>query len=187
MASQGPSNGHGLSDGESVAVKQNSGSAKVGEIRRILRSTTFKGILWVVAAVVVAAVLLKWLKPHPTYPATAASVPGASIVIGTFITLYGLFLGGFGVLASFVGKKGVMKARSLEILRVAAIGVLVAGAFVDLWRVIDSTNDLFTAATSGLNYSHLHDDVIDFQIYFGINVVVVAFSIWAACWLPGPT
>jgi hypothetical protein len=103
-------------------------------------------------------------------------------VITTFITLYGLFIGGFGVLVSFVVKKKVKKVECLTGWRAAAIIFLILAAGVDLWRVLDSTNDLFRATAHGLDYRHVKDDIIDFTIYFFINVFVVVFSIVVAVW-----
>jgi len=105
-----------------------------------------------------------------------------SVVIGTFITLYTVFIGGFGVLAGFLVKRGQAEGW-LEVLRVMAIALLVAATGLDLWRVLNSTGDLFTTATSGLSYRTLNDTVYDFKVYFVINVSVVAVSIGVASWL----
>jgi hypothetical protein len=103
-------------------------------------------------------------------------------VITTFITLYGLFIGGFGVLTGFVAKKDVNEREYMRAWKAAAITFLILGAAMDLWRVLDSTGDLFTAATSGLKYPYLKDDITDFRIYFSINVFVVIVSIMFAVW-----
>src|SRR5262249_52967011 len=79
-------------------------------------------------------------------------------------------------------KKSVEERESLRAWKAAAITFLVLGVLMDLWRVLDSTGDLFSAATSGLKYSNLKDDITDFRIYFSINVFVVIFSIGVAAW-----
>jgi hypothetical protein len=139
------------------------------------------GVIILVTCVVLLfkLVLFKHVWPNS---ASTHEAPAASVVIGTFITLYGLFIGGFGGLAGFVAKRGAAKG-CLEIRRVMAVTFLIAGTLLDLLRVLDSAGDLFTAATSGLSYRALNDIVHDFQIYFAINVFVAAFSIWVACQL----
>ena len=89
-------------------------------------------------------------------------MPDPSVVIGTFITLYGLFIGGFGVLVAFIAKRGRKKEslEILEILKVMAIALLVEATGLDLWRILNSTGDLFTAATSELSYHVLNDTVL---------------------------
>jgi xanthine/uracil permease len=116
--------------------------------------------------------------------ASKQRISDPSVVIGTFITLYGLFIAVFGIVIGIVTKRRCEKER-WEILRVAAIALLAMALLMDLWRVLDSTTDLFTSATSGLSYRALKDDIKDFEIYFFINVAVVIFNI-AASVLPGP-
>jgi hypothetical protein len=146
--------------------------------------TTKKGLLlaFIVAAITTVVVVLLKLEWTSSAPTNRVSDP--SVVIGTFITLYGLFIGAFGVLIGFVVKKS-RGTDFREVLRVAAIALLAGAALVDLLRVLDSTNDLFTAATYGLSYRALADTVRDFKIYFFVNMLVVTFSIVVACLLPG--
>jgi len=66
-------------------------------------------------------------------------------------------------------------------LRAAAITFLVAATLTDLLRVRDATSDLSTAATYGLSHQALNDDIIDFQIYFFLNIAVIIFGIVVAC------
>ena len=144
---------------------------------------TQKGLLLAIVIAGVTAIVVVLLKYNWTSSAPTNQVSDPSIVIGTFITLYGLFIGAFGVLVGFVVKKK-RGTDFLEVLRVAAIALLAGASILDLLRVLDSTNDLFTAATSGLSYRALADTVRDFKIYFFVNMAVAAFSIVVACLLP---
>jgi hypothetical protein len=144
---------------------------------------TQKGLLLAFAVAVVTAIVVVLLKFEWASSAPTNKVSDPSVVIGTFITLYGLFIGAFGVLVGFVVKK--RGTDLLEVLRVAAIALLAGAALMDLLRVLDSTNDLYTAATSGLSYRALADTVRDFKIYFFVNMLVATFSIVVACVLPG--
>ena len=108
-------------------------------------------------------------------------VPDPSVVIGTIITLYVLFIGGFGSLVGFITGR-----RVGLFLKTMAIALMVSAAMLDLWRVEDSTGDLYKAATNGLSYRQLGDDVHDFKQYFLVNVFVVTFAIAVACWRASP-
>src|SRR5215467_7735306 len=135
------------------------------------------------AAVAVACVLWAGLLKAfwPNSASTATHAPGSSVVLSNFITVYVLFLTGFGVLAGLLtGKK-----HAREIWKPVAIFYLIGAAGVDLWRVLDATHDLYNAATSGLSSHSLNDDVHDFIIYFVINVFVVGFAVMAVCLPPG--
>jgi hypothetical protein len=123
------------------------------------------------------AVIWKYVWTNPT-PANKV-VGDPSVVIGTFITLYGLFIGGFGVLVGLV-----MNAKhEKEVWKFAAILLLIEATAMDLWRVFDSTNDLYNAATNGLSSRALHDTTHDFFAYFVLNAFVVAVAV-AACMPP---
>jgi hypothetical protein len=153
------------------------------KLPRPARSTKI-GLLIAVGFAVVSAIVVVVLKVEWTSSAPTNKVSDPSVVIGTFITLYGLFIGAFGVLVGFVANKG-HGTDLMEVLRVAAIALLAGGALMDLLRVLDSTNDLFTAATSGLSYRALADTVRDFRIYFFVNMLVATFGIAVASLLPG--
>jgi heme/copper-type cytochrome/quinol oxidase subunit 2 len=183
MADQGPSNNRGLFCRGPAAFKRFWKSL----------SPRRRGILIALGVVVLVGIAVWLFKPRLPHLASTHKISDSSTVIGTFITLYVFFIGGFGVLVSFVAKKRDKKATKkrdkkndrLEIASTVTITLLVAAAVMDLWRVLDSTGDLFKAATSGLSYRALQDDTNDFRIYFGINVVVVIFSIGIAIFLPG--
>lgn len=131
----------------------------------------------------VVGVIVWQLKPTAPPHTTSKNPPlDPTAVITNFITLYGLFIGGFGVLIGFVAKKKVKKTECLTAWWVAAIIFLILSVGMDLWRVLDSTNDLFKAATHGLDYPHLKDDITDFTWYFFINIFVIMFSIGVAVW-----
>ena len=148
---------------------------------RAARPTVAGAVAAVVLGVVVGVSV--WIFKPIAPPYTAKGPPlDPTAVITTFITLYGLFIGGFGVLIGFVAQKKVKKIKWLTAWRAAAISFLIVGVGMDLWRVLDSTNDLFKAAARGLDYPHLKDDITDFTIYFFINVFVIMFSIVVAAW-----
>lgn len=150
-------------------------------VSRVFGSAAFRGIS---AALVVAGLIgLAVWSWKPRYPASVRIIPDPSALIGTFVTLYGLFIGAFGVLVGFLATKSTEK-RPLEAFRYSAITFLAVATILDLFRVWDASNDLFRAATHGLSYSALHDDVIDFQIYFGLNLAVGVFGLVALSLLP---
>jgi len=101
--------------------------------------------------------------------------PDGSVLISTFITLYGLFFGGFGVLAGFVRKAPYIR------LRVIAILFMVEATIVDLFRVVNSTEDFYNTTIRKLTFFQLHDDMHDFLVYFFLNLGVSAFVLMVAC------
>jgi len=130
-----------------------------------------------VGVIVVATVALICLRKWPHNGAPQAPARDASTLIGTLITLYALFLGGFTGLVGFV-----VKAKASPPWKVVAVEFLIAGATLDLIRIWDSTtHDLFKAATHGLNPHEIRDDINDFNHFFVVNVIVVAFAVLAAC------
>lgn len=147
-----------------------------------VKSSAFKGIVVAVGVAALAALLVWLLKPRLALPASTRTqkTSDPSVVIGTFITLYGLFLGGFAALAGFVVKEGNKKGGRFVFWRAAAITFLAVAAVTDLLRVRDATSDLSTASTYGLTYRALKDDIIDFQIYFFLNIAVIIFGIVVA-------
>jgi H+/Cl- antiporter ClcA len=149
--------------------------------KRASRSGAF-GVLAACVFAVLVAIGVKIWKPIAPPAASGPKTSSPTVVITTFITLYGLFIGGFGVLTGFVARKDIEQRESLKAWKAAAITFLILGALTDLWRVLDSTGDLFRAATSGLHVPALKDDINDFRIYFSINVFVVIFSIGVAAW-----
>jgi hypothetical protein len=75
-----------------------------------------QGLPWAFGvSVFVAGLALAW-KYGWTNPAPPGNATDPSVVISTFITLYGLFLTGFGVLAGFV----IAKRKAREVLKSVA-------------------------------------------------------------------
>ena len=135
------------------------------------------GLLWdLVISLIVFCALWRW-KTVWTNGASAKQVlPQASVMIGTFITLYTVFIGGFGALASFV-----TKARGHSIAQAIAVVLLIEVAALDLFQVLNSTNDLYATVTTGLTSYQLNDDVHDFRVYFSLNLVVATVAVLVAC------
>jgi urease gamma subunit len=109
-------------------------------------------------------------------PKTAAA--DAGILISTFITIYTVFIAGFATLANFVLKRGP------RTWRIVAVEFMIVASIVNLARVGNSINDLYDAGVHGLTAFQVKDDAHDFFRYFFMNVVVVAFAVAVACWLP---
>ena len=152
-------------------------------INRLMSSSSFKGFL-VAAALVGATAAGVWFgKPHIRYPLHPKIVPDPSAVIGTFVTIYGLFIGAFGVLAGFLVTKSSMKNWRLA-LKACALTLLFATTVADLVLVLYASNDLFKGAKHQFSYPALNDDVLDFQIYFVLNLLVGVVSIAAISLLP---
>jgi hypothetical protein len=103
------------------------------------------------------------------------TAPDASVLIGTFITLYTAFIAGFLALANFVATK----KRHLR-LRFIAVWFLIAATAADLWRVINAANDLYRNLVGPHKKHDLLDDLHDFWIYFVLNVVIAAFVVIVA-------
>jgi hypothetical protein len=108
--------------------------------------------------------------------AAKSTVSDPQVLVATFITLYGLFIAGFGALATFV-----TRGRYRRVWQVLAVALLIGATALDLYRVLDSTYDLYYAATSGLTNHALNDDTHDFIVYFCVNVGVFAIAVIAAC------
>jgi hypothetical protein len=173
MSEKDSSNEHGMF--RRVSAKINRGYTRAA-------GSKLTGFLAAIFIALLTVVLIWKFKPHAP-PYTKPKNPlDPTAVITTFITLYGLFIAGFGVLIGFVVKKKVKGTERLTAWRIAAIWLLILGFGMDLWRVYDSTNDLFIAAASGLDYQHLKDDINDFRIYFFVNIFVIMFSIGVAVW-----
>jgi hypothetical protein len=161
-------------------------SFKLPRLKPLCRNkTTQIGLGLACTVTILTAIVVVLLKSGWSSSAPANKVSDPSVVIGTFTTLYGLFIAAFGVLVGFLAKKG-RHTGCREVLRVAAIALLAGATILDLFRVVDATNDLLTAATSGMSYRDLAGTVFSFKIYFSVNMLVVAFSIAVACLLPGP-
>src|SRR5664279_6616756 len=143
------------------------------------RWTWLQGRLWpTVTAIVIAGVVwfvldrLRWLSQANNKASTTAIAADASTLIGMFITLYALFLGGLAALVPFVTKED--KPRFGKIL---AIWLLIGACFLDLWRILDSTDDLYKSGIVGLTDYQVRDNVDDFTHYFIVNVAVIALAI----------
>jgi hypothetical protein len=65
-----------------------------------------------------------------------------------------------------------------------AVVFLIEVAALDLVQALNSTDDLYAAATTGLNSYQLNDDVHDFRVYFCLNLGVALVAVLVAC-LPG--
>jgi hypothetical protein len=136
-----------------------------------------RSLPWIVGVTALAAgSLLAW-KHLWTNPAPKGTANDPSIVISTFITLYTFFLTGFVALVGLV----TSKEQAREVLKAVAIFSLIEATLMDLWRVSDSMDDLYKAATNGLTYQALYDTIHDFYAYFVINVFVVVVAVMAAC------
>jgi hypothetical protein len=141
-------------------------------------SQVTSGAVWALLVSGCVAAVVIWLKFSWVNHGLKLPGPDGSVLMSTFITLYGLFLGGFGVLGGFI-----RKASHLQI-KVMAITFLVEATVLDLLRVLNSTQDLYDTTVGKLTFFQLHDDMHDFLIYFSLNVAVSAFALVAAVWPP---
>jgi hypothetical protein len=135
------------------------------------------GWRWAVllSLIVVGGVCTAHISLHHVNKAPSSLSPDASVLIGTFVSLYGLFIAGFGVLATFVSSR-----RRYQRLRFIAVAFLIEASAMDLYCVWSSTDDLYGDIVGGLTQKQLFDDVHDFWIYFTVNAVVSAFIITVA-------
>ena len=145
--------------------------AWLGNTSRAARS----GIVWTVVTSLLVAGCVAWARYGWTNHAPKTRGPDGSVLIGTFITLYGLFLGGFGVLAGFASK------ISHVTLRVMALAFIGEASILDLFRVLNSTEDLYSTTVRKLTFFQLHDNMHDFLIYFIVNLAVSAFALLTVC------
>lgn len=132
---------------------------------------------WIVWAVVISATTegVVILGKHLwTNDASQAPGPDGSGLIGTFITIYALFLGAFG------GLTGLVVKSSHDRLRRLALTFMVEAVVLDLFRISNSTEDLYRTTVGKLSYFELNDNMHDFKIYFLVNFGVSAFALVAA-------
>jgi hypothetical protein len=141
------------------------------------------GCVAALVLVVLTAALVRLLKT--SYPRSSKLVNDPSALIGTFVTLYGLLIGAFGVLAGFLVSKKVRKPSIWAALKSFALTLLAAATVADLVLVLNAANDLYTATTHGLSYPTLHDTDTDFQIYFSLNLLAGGASVVIAALLAG--
>jgi hypothetical protein len=137
-----------------------------------------KGWIWVVVVSLAVVAAVFWSKYSWTNGGLKEKGPDGSILIGTFITLYTLFLGSFGGLTNFVRKS------PHTALRVSALAFMVEMAALDLYRVLNSTEDLYKTTIRTLTFFQLHDNMHDFMLYFILNLGVCAFVVMVACLPP---
>src|SRR5262249_18022755 len=132
---------------------------------RSLDAGIWFGLAIAVVLSLIVIVTAYLVKVHWTNDASTTNAPDASVLIATFIALYSLFITSFSVLAGFVAVRKIHNAP-----KIAAIALLIAATAWDLIQLLNSTGDLYGAATTGLTFRQLRDDVHDFQIYFFISV-----------------
>ncbi len=152
-------------------------------LKKLPGTSGFKGCVTALLLVGLTA-LVVWLV-KPSYPRSSTLIKDPSAVIGTFVTVYGLLIGAFGVLAGFLVSKKVQKPSRWAALKSFALTLLAAATIADLVLVLNAANDLFTAAAHGLTYAALHDTATDFQIYFGLNILAGGVSLVIAALLAG--
>ena len=98
--------------------------------------------------------------------------PDASVLLSTFITVYGVFIAAYGVLTGFA-----IAMSDRATLRLFTLIVLVEATLFDLYRIFNTTNDLYTNVIGKLTVFDLHDDVHDFIGYFALNAAVTALTL----------
>ena len=152
-----------------------------GFVRSLLGLSGFWGCVGALVLVGLTA-LVVWLV-KTSYPRSSIIIMDPSSVIGTFVTLYGLLIGAFGVLAGFLVTKKVQKPSREAVLKSFALTLLAAATVMDFVLVLNAANDLFTAAAHGLNYAALHDIATDFRIYFTLNLLAGGVSLAIAALL----
>jgi hypothetical protein len=134
----------------------------------------------VAVSIVVVVGVVTWLVRdayrHDNHSSTIKIAQDAGTLVGTFITLYTLFLGGFAGLAGIVVTGGA-RPRA----KTVAVVLIIAATLVDFWRIVDATGDLFTSSNRGLTAHDVRDIANDFRIFFVINAAVVVFGILVAC------
>jgi hypothetical protein len=85
--------------------------AQLRQALRLLPAGTKAGIGWAILWSLVIAGCVVWAIYSWTNHGSKKYGPDGSVLISTFITLYGLFFGGFGVLAGFVRKAPYIRLR----------------------------------------------------------------------------
>ena len=158
-------------------------TASSGFLKTLPGKSGFKGCYRALALVGVTALAVWLLKPG--YPRSSKVIHDPSAVIGTFVTVYGLLVGAFGVLAGFLVAKKVPKPSRWATLKSFALTLLAAATIADLILVLNAANDLFTAAAYGLTYPALHDTATDFKIYFSLSLFAGGVSLVIAALLAG--
>jgi hypothetical protein len=139
---------------------------------RWARSGYRPAVFWAVVGTVAAVAVMETYKYVWTNQAPARVSPDASVLLSTFITVYGVFIAAYGVLTGFAI---AMSERAT--LRLFTLIVLVEATLFDLYRIFNTTNDLYTNVIGKLTVFDLHDDVHDFIGYFALNAAVTALTL----------
>ena len=135
------------------------------------------GLVWaVVISLIGYGATSLWRASWTNTASDQQVLPQASVMIGTFIPLYTVFIGGFGALAQFV-----TRAKGHGVVQAIAVIVLIEGTGLDLFQVLNSIGDLYATVTTGLTSYHLNDDAHDFLVYFSLNLGVAAVAVLVAC------
>ncbi len=132
-----------------------------------VRSGNRPAVFWAVVATIVAVAVIEIYKYVWINRAPEKVSPDASVLLSTFITVYGVFITAFGVLTGFV-----IDMSERATLRLFALILLVEATLFDLYRIFNTTNDLYTNVIGKLTVFDLHDDVHDFIGYFALNAAV---------------
>jgi hypothetical protein len=126
----------------------------------------------------------QWWPPY--YPEVGKAAPGkempdATVLISTLILVYTFFVAAYGALTpSIVG------SRANQPWRLAALLLVFGTVGLDLWRVWNSTGDLYSTTMRQLHPDQVQDAVAEFARYFLVNVLVIVFALVVASWARSP-
>lgn len=100
----------------------------------------------------------------------------ASNLIIACITIYLAFIAVFGTLAPTLG------GRHLELWKLRlglaqwwALVFIIGAIAVDVWRLLSSISDLYEIVAKGLTNQGVHNEIVEFKLYFLWNAVILAF------------
>lgn len=135
------------------------------------RRRTWLSIVCVIAGGLLALLGGEW---WPTrYSAFgSADQPDATVMISTLVLVYTVFIAAYGSLTPMVVEIQDPWWRSTILTLISSAVVL------DLFRILNSTADLYRTTMRHLDPAKIHDAEAEFSRYFIANALVVGIALW---------
>src|SRR3954453_9069861 len=97
----------------------------------------------------------------------------ATVMISTMVLVYAFFIAAYGTLTPMIVELQDSWWRAAVLIFVSFAVVL------DLFRILNSTADLYRTTMRQLNAAAVYDVVAEFAGYFIVNALVVGIALWA--------
>jgi hypothetical protein len=126
------------------------------------------------------------------YPQSIANVgqkPDATTLISTLVVIYTFFVAAFGTLAPFLIDKDRRTTLlnptgrpNRAFLQVVALLYIVGAISLDVYRIWNSTGDLYATTMRDLPAGKIYDAAAEFTRYLIVNAIVLVFALAVAFW-----